>query len=357
MEYTIGTILRIEGNTYVVIGKIKYKNRNDGLKWFEYRLKNKKTGEEVWLSSDEYYREYSISKVVRNVDISGYHIVDRGTEEVIGAWGQVDVEYGDRATFIEYEDSSEEEIISHETWDDGLEISRGHYVDIEDIAVTGSEKINSSVGAKETALGKGIFLILIPFLFVFGLALLLNVVNNSPKISDYLKTASLYEYTTSITGENGEKADVYKTSVTVDEAVRNIINGIDGNTESVQQNTEDNDNSVAILTKNEYCLVYTSKENETLVQISTRKYAYSSKSEPYHSMTRTGRYYRRYYYSKGYDSDTSKFGGDTSSAYSDFNDTRVMSNSSDTYNMYSSSVRQASINSRSSSGGGTSSGK
>lgn len=357
MEYTVGTKLCIEGNTYVIIGKIKYKNRNDGLEWFEYRLKNKKTGEEVWLSSDEYYREYSISEVVRNADISGYHIVDRGTEEVVGAWGQVDVEYGDRATFIEYEDSSEEKIISHETWDDGLEISRGHYVDIEDIAVTGSEKINSSVGANKTAVGKSIFFILIPFLFVFGLAGLLSLVDNSPKISDYLKTASIYEYTTSITGENGEKADVYKTSITVDDAVKNIINGIEGNTESIQQNTEDDDNSVAILTKSEYCLVYTSEENETLVQISTRKYTYSSKSEPYHSRLGTRRYYRRYYYSKGYDSDTSTFGGDVSSAYGDFNDTAVTTNNSDIYNSYSASVRQASINSRSSSGGGTSSGK
>ena len=112
------------------------------------------------------------------------------------------------------------------------------------------------------------------------------------------------------------------------------------------------------MTDDEYCLVYEdSEDGGTLVQICTRLYAYSSSNEPYHSRRSTGRYFRRYYYTKGYSSDKGSYSTDHTSSYGSYSDTTVSTNSNDTYSNYSNSVRQASIASRSSSGGGTSSGK
>ena len=142
----------------------------------------------------------------------------------------------------------------------------------------------------------------------------------------------------------------------VDSAAKDIIDAINGKTEDVQQNTEDGDNSVAILTKKEYCLIYTSEDGETLVQISTRKYAYYNDDDPYRSRTGTRRYYRRYYYSRGYSSDYGSWGS-TNSPYDSYSGGTINSNPNDTYNSYAGSVRQSSTTSRSSSGGGTSYGK
>lgn len=362
MEYSIGDRLRIEGEVYTIKGKIKYKNRNDDLVWFEYKIVGDKNGKEKWLSHDEYYREYSISEVSNErLSTDDYHVVDRGVEEVIGAWGNVDVDNGERAGFVEYEDSTEEKIISSETWDDGEEISFGYYIDFDEIEVIKhSEKNNTNTYVKSKCNPLTVIVCVIIFTFVMGSAFMPVIVGSMKSknaISKYLKDSANFESITSITGSDREKADVYKTEQSVDLAVKEIIDAIEGNTEDVQQNTEDGDNSVAILTKYEYCLVYVSEDNETLVQISSRKYAYNSNSSLYRSSYWTNRYYRRYYYSKGYSSDFSTY-KNVSSPYNSFNDSAIDNTSYDsTYNTYSSSVRQSSVNSRSSSGGGTSSGK
>ena len=177
-----------------------------------------------------------------------------------------------------------------------------------------------------------------------------NLIFSSQTIAKHLKNDSSFSYVTSITGSKDQKADVYKSLLSLDLTAKNIISGIDGKTESVQQNTEDGDTSIAILTKKEYCLVYTSEDQEVLVQISKRKYTYLSDNTPYRASSYTNRYY-----TKAFKTDKKDYGG--TSSYSSFDDTTVGYDGNDTYNSYSSSIRQYSVKSRSSSGGGVSSGK
>jgi len=369
VEYSVGDTLRVDGGIYEVIGKIQYKNLDDGCCWFEYRMIQQNSGNEKWLSYDSIYREYSISEVIRNSSISGYHLVDSGEEKVIGAWGAVDVEVGDRAKFKEYEDSTEEKILSVEIWDDGEELSVGYYLDEDEVSLQrrnsqgtnnpyqGSHGVYGNYGntqrKKSSSSLVGIITLFTGLAVVFGMCG--AIFSGSKVISKYLKKSNYYEYITSITGNEGQKADVYRTSMDLDLAVKDIIDGIEGKTEAIQQNTDDGDNSVAILTSKEYCLVYVSEDNETLIQVSTRKYVYTTDSAPYHSRNNTYRYYRRFYYSKGYTGDMGSF-GKYSTPYSTFDDTTVTS-STDTYSSYADSVRQASVTARQSSGGGISSGK
>lgn len=358
MEYSIGDRLLVDNVTYDVVGKIYYRNCDDSCCWFEYRLIDVASRKEKWLSIDETYREYSISEGVRHCSLDGYHQVDSGTQQVIGRWGSVDVEFGDRARFIEYEDETEELIISSEIWDDGEEVSVGYYLDPEEIQfISSGNTTNVSYGGSFSPKSSRL---IVWCVIVAGLFVVLVVKglfqSNGKSIEKVLKESSYFQYTTSITGAQNQKAQVYKSSLNLDQTVKKIITGIEGNTVDVQQNNEDNDDSVAILTKSEYCLVYQSDDDEVLVQISSRKYAYTSDRKPYKSRSYTHRFYRRYYYSKGYTSDSSTYKGDSSS-YTGYSDTPISSNTSDTYNTYSSSVRQASINSRKSSGGGLSSGK
>lgn len=366
MEYTVGDTLLVDGRVYHIIGKIHYKNLSDNCCWFEYRMESKEAPRyERWLSYDSVYKEYSISQVASNVSTAGYHEVDSGEEEVIGVWGDVDVAVGDRARFREYEDSTEEKIISTEFWDDyGEETSVGYYLDLDEIRVYDeNESYQSSFRQGDNIVNRGRnpvtnivvgAVVLMYVLVSLGPSFATRFVSHS--IAKYLKKSANYTYVTSITGSQKQDANVYKTTMDLDTAVKDIINGIEGDTQDVQQNTEDRDNSVAILTDKEYCLVYISEENETMIQISSRKYAYTNDNTPYHARHHTHRYYRRYYYSRGYYSDAGSYRKYTS-PYASFDDTTVNSNYNDAYSGYSSSVRQASVGSRTSSGGGLSSGK
>lgn len=380
MNFALGDRLRIDGNDYEVIGIISYRNRMDNCMWMEYKVYSQSLRREKWLSYDEEFKEYSLSTVATpDVSTNGYKEVDRGVEEVIGAWGNVDVEIGDTANFIEYEDVTEEKIISHEIWEDGLEVSTGYYLDEHEVVkmsggqgmpaggynsynsyqsngfVSGGTMSNNASGESTKKITK-LLVLLVPIMMIFSMFKGFIGGSLTPSIAKYLDKTSTYIYQTSITGSEGEKADVYMTYYDVDSAAKDIISAIDGKTEDVQQNTEDGDDSVAILTKKEYCLVYTSEDGETLVQISTRKYAYYNDDDPYRSRRGTRNYYRRYYYSRGYSSDYASWGS-TNSPYDSYSGSTLNNNPYDTYSSYAGSVRQSSTTSRTTSGGGTSSGK
>ncbi len=366
MRYSLGDVLQIEGGLYHVTGIIQYRNLNDNCDWYEYCLISKQTQEEKWLSIDDTYQEYSICQKARGSDTTGYHIVDSGTEQVIDAWGQVDVSAGERAFFKEYEDAAEEKIISVEIWDDEEETSVGYYLDANEIVLAGNSgngqfanNLKSARGSRSGRKKKGLSWSIGIFIALWAVGILGTVIGQlgrNSSIRKHLEDSSNYTYTTSITGTNGEKADVYTSSLGLDGTVKDIIDGIEGDTESVQQNTEANDDSVAILTSSEYALVYISEQKQVLVQVSSRKFAYGNDTSPYQSRNRTVRFYRRFYYSRGYSYDTTSY-GDESSPYSSFNDSTLNYNSADAYNSYSSSVRQSSVNARRSSGGGLSGGK
>lgn len=379
MEYNVGDVLRADGELYKILGKIQYKNIDDNCRWMEYRLKKVTDGAEFWLSIDEAYDEYSISHAAEHVSLDGYKKVDEGTQEVVAVWGRVDVSVGDRASFTEYEDTSEEYIISEEVWDDGREVSVGWYLDWNEVTVeTNPQAVkNVKAAAKNTAGGaagnkggagkkggskkKGFsivtaFIIAAVIMVIF--AVIGAVTGDNHSIAKYLKNNSAsYAYETSITGSGKEKADVYRAvSKDVDLTAKDIIRGVDGNVEDVQQNSEDGDDSIAILTDDEYCLIYTSEDNNVLVQISSRAYVYRSDNRPYRCHARTYHYYRGFYYTRGYYRDRSSFGGGNS-AYTDYDGGTVNYDTSNEYNTYSSSIRQSSVGSRTSSGGGLSSGK
>lgn len=143
------------------------------------------------------------------------------------------------------------------------------------------------------------------------------------------KQSSKYEYVTSVTSnENNKKAQLYKSSFsTIDETVKDIIDGVpEGITKTKDLDETTDEDGIGLETSKEYAYVYM-ENGKVYVQVSEKKYVESSGST-YHSSHRS--YYYRTYSS---------------------------SNENSKYRSYATSARQSSINSRSSSGGGTSSGK
>ncbi|MBO5302876.1 MAG: DUF4178 domain-containing protein [Lachnospiraceae bacterium] len=353
-----------DGTEYRVIGAIGFYNRSDGSRWMEYRLKSVSGNQEKWLSIDNMYQEYAIYTpcsyssrfTPEEMSRNGYYQADAGEAQVSGeCFGNVDVEAGDRVHYIEYEDKTEEKILAIEQWEDETEYATGYYLDWEEIVPLDSEKISTNAGKKTNT--KNVFVNMITILSVLAIVIgVIFSIKDSGTIRKFLEQSSSFTYETSITSDlnSKEKADVYTTDLSVETAAMTIIQAIDGNTEDVQESDEDD--SVAILTKKEYCLVYTDTENVTRVQISDRSYVYKSTNTPYRSTHRTHSYYRRFYYDRGYSSDYGKYGSDTS-GYEGYDGAAVSTDTGDVYRTYSNSVRQSSVSSRSSSGGGISSGK
>ncbi|MBR3645731.1 MAG: DUF4178 domain-containing protein [Lachnospiraceae bacterium] len=403
MHFGIGTCLNIDGIKARVIGRITYENIEDrGKQWTEYRLKTPKG--EMWLSCDDVYNEYSISKPANGVKGNigpEWHQVDSGTQRVVGCRGDVDVDFYETAKFVEYEDETEEKTLSVETWSDGTEFSTGYYLDKEEIVV---EEIRDDSRAKSgAATGAKIYTaVVVGFIGLSFLGSIFGSIFDNlfvKKIDDYLKSTSIYTYTTSVTGNDGQKAKVYtcESGYTTSDIAEKIINAedgdvleatrmddtvvlpydgdeVDGTSESVTQQSTTYDYSgglpvddqsirehnypIALLTKKEYCYVYPSEDdpNVVLVQVSSRKYAYTSDNAPYKCSSSHTSWYRGYYYSKGYSTDSSSFSG-TPSAYSSYKGDIVHNIGNGYFDSYSSTIRQESVNRRSSSGGGLSSGK
>ena len=357
MSYKVGTILNIKGIQGTVIGYITYANQKDAYKeWTEYRLSTSKG--ECWLSCDDVYKEYSVSWPANNVNGRigpEWHKVDEGIQVVKASAGDVDVDYGERAEFVEYEDAAEDNTLSVEMWSDGVEYSKGYYVEKNDIFVMGYKKPKKSSNCMSSIIMLMVFFAVVSFFIV-----IVNMSKPNKSISKYVKNSSLYTYETSITGQEKQKADVYEfyTSVKTDYVAQDIINGIEGYTQSVTQKDDQDDAEIAIVTDKEYCLVYHAEDDadHVYVQISSRKYNYTSNNAPYRCSDSDLRWYRSHYYSSSYNSDSVTY-KNTPSAYKMYDGDTIHNIGNGYFDSYSSSIRQQSINRRNSSSGGISSGK
>lgn len=374
----IGSVFEIKNEKYRIKGYIEFKNDSDGCTWKEYRLESVSNKKTFWLSVDDIYKEYALYWTERYSNDSfsdegianqGYKKVDEYKGKVISYGGNVDVEKYDVVKATEYEDETEEKIISIESWEDETEYSRGYYLDLDEIQLKADDQTpNSSYSTNKqssnlngkTKIKRILIIVAIIYLVIGVLQVIILVASSDKAIQKYIDKSSKYTYETSITStyNDKEKAKVYKSNMTVSSTITDIIDGING--ESSDISVSDDEQSAVILTKKEYCLIYVSEDESTFVQVSSRLYTYTSDSDPYRSRIATRNFYRGYYRNKVYSTDKSTYSSysspytDTSTATYDYS---TNSYSSSTYNSYSSSVRQSATSSRSSSGGGTHSGK
>ena len=369
--FGIGEKLRVDGKNYTVKGKIDFRNEADDCNWTEYKLVSTNDVHNVkWLSIDLVYREYAIYSECGKMtepDIigRGYHEVDQGIAKVMGSSGDVDTDYGEAVQFKEFEDKTEEKIISIEKWEDEVEYSSGYYLDAEEIERIGGS-YQSAVNDRKQSTGRdnqaekvigtvlnGILWLVVVFIMVSSSGILSQI--GTVNLVKEIKKDSNFTYVTSITADidNKQKADVYQTSLSIEEAAKVILRLADTSVLSVDEDAKEG--SVAIITKKYYCIVYTSDEGNTMVQVSTRKYAYNSRQDVYHGSTRISGFYRGYYYTNAFSDDESKYKG--VNAYENYDGDAYYTDSNNSYQSYSDTIKQESIAARQSSGGGTNSGK
>ncbi len=413
MRYNVGNDLSIQGVRYLILGSILYRDNAQGDEWEEYRLRNHDDRSESWLSIDMGNQEFEMSFMVGTSKApDGFKLVDSGTQVVRGRAGSVDVDMGETAQYETWEDASGEHTYSVERWSDEVEYSRGMYVALDDIKDLGPSP--DAKKAKSSSSGGFGFIIGVLVAAAIGLsALFVGGGGNNTDVAKLLRGSG--EYTLVEEASDGsEDVVVYATTKSVDAASKDIINKLEGEVQSVKEDEEGT--TVALLTNNEYILVYedagkddlddgddvqvtneeqaktpntgeaeaqdendeesaakdtvtsndasaqsslaaSSETGRTLVQVTSRRHAYTTDKRPYHSRYRSYRWYRTFYRAVAFAADTKSYSNDESS-YSNYNgETSVDSTSTSAYETYARSIRQQSADAKKTSGGGTSSGK
>ena len=452
MNFVVGHDISVKGVKYLVLGSILYKDRQQGDEWEEYRLRNSNDESEWWLSFDTGNDEYEMSFMVgRSRPPAGFSRVDSGTQVVRIRYGSVDVDNGETARYETWEDAAGVHTFSVERWSDGTEYSRGMYVERADIQDLGPSPDAKSVSKASSGSGSGInggcfsrfVTVLVGCWILWTLWMLVSMFlsgehNYATNLCALLDGDSTYMVVEEAYDSSQPDVKTYATSRSVAAATNNIIKKLEGNVRHVRGN--DNNQTVALLTDNEYILVYqdagedglgvdeerndvegstktpatgsedaasagdstnsvttwdmiqsraddgaqapedTSAQDSasaesateaaaaetadsetngerTLVQVSSREYAYTTDRRPYHARYSSYLWYRRFYRAIAYSGDKESFKG-TESSYSHYTgETAIDSATTSSYEFYANSIRQESMGTKRSSDGGTSYGK
>lgn len=340
MKLKKGQIVYINNEKNVVINMIEFKE--DTWIWQEYEIINTQTNKHTWLSIEpneqnqlEYYLYKQCNKLINDNDIEfwadnrKYKLYESGSAIVENYFGNADVDRYEQCKFFDYICDEDNSIISVEVWEDEREQSIGYKIPESSINI--SEEVDETISTRKRNVGGIITGVCVSFLVLISIIIMISFeISGNKSMRKYIEeNSSKYSYVTSITNnQNNKKAKVYKSKYsTIDETVKDIIDGAPaGITKTIDLDETTQEDGIGLETKKEYAYIY-EEGGDVYVQISEKKYVNNS-GTTYHS-SHKGYYHRTY------------------------NSNRE----SEIYSNYANSARQNSVNSRTSSGGGTSSGK
>ncbi len=313
-----------------------------------------KSGDHKWLcvEKDEndrtkyslytkYKRRINEKEKFLNIDGIKYEVYEKGIATVKNYFGNADVDIYENCVYIDYISSDKKNIVSIEKWEDEIEKSIGEYLDDSRVVITNEldiERIKKIYREdKKSKKSKWNFLIIVMIILMLcNSPTLFSDLFANKSIEKYLEkqtkiSVPKYYYETSITNnsDNSKKARLYKSNLkSIDAVVKDIINGVhEGITDIIDYDPDTEEDGIGVYTKNEFVYIYM-EDNDVYVQVSGKGYV-NKGGTLYHGGNHNTYYHRTY------------------------NSTRK----STVYSNYRYSARQNSINSRKTSGGGTSSGK
>jgi hypothetical protein len=352
----LGQELRIRGTNYSIEGIVRY--RQDGFTWTEYKVGSGSHRAEEWLCVEQTSgNECALSlhspaffsaagRPGQSVVYSGvtYDRVEEGKGEVTEFDGDVDFDEGEVFAFVEFR-SRDNGILTLEYWGGEQEASLGTELKPSEVTVLDSQKRAplARLFTHRTSLTANLMKVLLVLSFALPLALtFFSSSAAAPLIKKQLESSSLFAPVTSVTLQGGKKAQVYSTSLSLEEACLAVIRMDPENIRYVTTAAEDAEKGERMVeTSRETVMIYESESGETYVQVSeneSREGSYTA-YRPRSARRALGLYYgsRRWYRSGQ----------------------RTMSQSIDTgrYTPAVASARQASVSARRSSGGGSHFGK
>ncbi|MBQ4359926.1 MAG: DUF4178 domain-containing protein [Proteobacteria bacterium] len=314
----------IHGTTYTVRCGIHFKSDEDD--WEEYELVDD-SGRSTWLSMDDGNNEYAIYRMVGS-DFEGVNYMDfpcdSGVARVVSSFGS-DCDDGESVRFEEYEDP-EGKIYAIERWSDETEYSIGVKVDLSDLEIL--EAPAGARGFSSSGSSKGGTIITVAICVIVGVLYALLEFggcscSSSKTFDKCIDSSTGFTYATSLTSaSNKEKADISTTSQSVDAATKAILNCMDGGVKDVMQSSIDNNEAVSMIDAKQYVLVYKSTSGKTLVQKSSRKFAFANDTELYEADEDTKSWYQMYYHERAYADDARSF-SDSADGHRNYHSTHV----------------------------------
>ena len=307
-------------------------NHMGGHKWLSVEKDEK--NESVYYLYEPFRGAIDTNEIEISYNVETYELYEKGTAVVQNYFGNADVDKYETCEYFDYISNSKK-VISIEKWEGETEKSIGNLIENNRIRITQeidskSKTVSYSSKNKGNKIAGIIILLIVALPFLASLIDLFSGLFVNKSMENYIeKETTKYTYVTSITNNvNNKKAKVYKSSLLdIDATVKDIIDGVpEGITDTIDSDPNTEEDGIGLQTEKEYAYIY-EENNEIFVQVSSKEYVNNS-GTTYHSG-----HYHHY--------------------YGTFRSTR----NSDTYSNYAYSARQRSVNSRTSSGGGTSSGK
>lgn len=322
--YHVGDTLKINGVSYHITGRIKYKDKNDNETWDEYQLSEfGSRSKKIWLSIDD--ENYILWKSYKKIDLDeNWELLESGVEVVTESYDDVDVDPSDTASYNEYVNKSTGEYYSIEEWDDETEYCSGQKINGLNIEWQQGGKKEKKKGSSFKSL---IYCaIALGFLLFFKFPSGCNKEDkvDAPSIESIMKEGSQFKSETFITGADKQYATIFKYynptvvavdssyffSTTTDEVAKYIIKNRYGQTSHIQQDTEDTTN-IFILTDKECCVIYhpvdeqQEKKNATYIHVASREWTLKNLSSPlYQADSITQKFYLDTYESYGFVADS-----------------------------------------------------
>ena len=267
MEFRCWMGLVIEGTSYIIAEKIRYKEKTSDDAWTEYGLVTHESNDRTWLSIADNGLSCSLSAPVGEKIPRGYRLRDRGTEVVTAVWGDTDAAVGDEATYEQYETADGKFTFFIENWSGKKSASMGRKIAAADIAPEApppADRLRAMTRAKRAKTLHGIRLVMIGAC-IYGAVtfLLVGLLGNDGlgtrewhgfrsfigmpyALHERLSDAPYY---TEQQEEDG--ARVYTAQVDAGSAALDLIEGVDGRVEDAYERLGDAEHPIIIRTQEE----------------------------------------------------------------------------------------------------------
>ena len=267
MEFRCWMGVTIEGKSYIIAEKIRYKEKTSDDVWTEYGLVTRESNDRTWLSIADNGLSCSLSAPVGEKIPRGYRLRDRGTEVVTAVWGDTDAAVGDEAAYEQYETADGKFTFFIENWSGKKSASMGRKIAAADIAPEApppAERLRAMARAKRAKTLHGIGLVMIGAC-IYGAVtfLLVGLLGNDGlgtrewhgfrsfigmpyALHERLSDAPYY---TEQQEEDG--ARVYTAQVDAGSAALDLIEGVDGRVEDAYERLGDAEHPIIIRTQEE----------------------------------------------------------------------------------------------------------
>ena len=279
MEFRCWMGVTIEGKSYIIAEKIRYKEKTSDDVWTEYGLVTRESNDRKWLTVADGGLSCSLSAPAGKKIPQGYRLRDKGTEVVTAVWGDTDAAVGDETTYEQYETADGAFTFFIENWSGEQHASMGRKIAAAAIAPEApppAERLRAVARAKRARMLSGIRIGMIAVLIYVGVTSIFfgtlgdgdfsardwhdfrSIINLPYAMHERLSDAPYY---TEQREEDG--ARVYTAQIDPATAALDLVEGMDGRVEDAYEEIGDAAHPLIIRTQTEAARITSAADGTT----------------------------------------------------------------------------------------------